>query len=403
MTSTRLYVEFPQQGKGASVFRAVHPHISIGPERTDQDREPCHFEMPEGNEELDPDTYISARCMAVGYAKDTIMTRSPEIQRVLTPLLYKQEPNTKTNHPESLPDALLAFGTRENQANWHAMSYAKNHARDLRNGSVFVPLTAEEIAHNFRYIADDKSVATPDVNRIRITLLGNSANAKNDLHSRKWAASDKLNREIISQRWFPVPPKKGAGGPTRYVSKGGPTKWVEVSEIGSTFKELELDVSGNDTFFNLYILIMYLLLTRTYFQLAENPTAQSGAKPKGEGNVQKDIEEADRERLGKRPYECAHCSSRYATIKLCKKHHKDKHGDDYEWQRVEPSRDPKFPPSSPSAEEDESEDVEMVDSDADDEDMEDKADENVEDLEPMDDEESDEEPISATRKRKRRE
>lgn len=235
VTSTRTYFQWTPQGRAAAVFRAVHPHLSIGPAAIDPnlDREPSHFEMPEGDEELDPEMYISARVMAVGYAKDHIMKKSPEIQRNLTPALYKQAPYTKTNTPDRLPEALLAFGTVENQATWYAMAFALNQARNVQNNPSLVPLTATEISHNFRFISEDGTVSMPIMHMIQATLQGNSAAAKRSLHRIKWIESDKLCRSILSQHWFPTPSKKSKR--ISWTSKKGTIEWVAQSAIGFTF------------------------------------------------------------------------------------------------------------------------------------------------------------------------
>lgn len=128
----------------------------------------------------------------------------------------------------------MAFGDRENQVEWYAMAFAKNQARTLQNNSSLVPLTAAEIAHNFRYISEDGSIATPMVERIQMTLDSNSATAKNHPHAKKWADWDKFCRELKSQHWFPVPTKSGRV-PTKWIGKSGPINWVEQSAIGSTF------------------------------------------------------------------------------------------------------------------------------------------------------------------------
>ncbi|CAD6444247.1 813c1d02-8d1a-4d9d-962f-d046a2cfa739 [Sclerotinia trifoliorum] len=323
ITSIRTYTEFPPKGKGVLVFRALHPHMSIGPAKMEEHsaRKPLHFEMPEGDEELDPVRYIASRCMAVGYPKEHIMKKSPEIQRNLTPLLYNQRPNTKTNTPEKLPEALLAFGTKENQATWYAMAQAKNQARNFQNDSLFVPLTAAEIAHNHRYSLEDGSVATPDVSRIQNTLLGNSATAKDSMHHKNWEASDKFNRELLSQRFFRSTRKSGGAS---WTSKEGPIELVDESDIGSIIRRVELELAAK--------------ITENSKQLNLETSTQT----------QTQFEAAAREEFGKRPFKCGHCSSRFPAMKKCERHHIKKHARDYEWEAVKPSSDLKSLPKSES-------------------------------------------------------
>ncbi|KAJ8068880.1 hypothetical protein OCU04_002564 [Sclerotinia nivalis] len=375
ITSIRTYTEFPPKGKGVLVFRAVHPHLSIGPAQMEEHsaRKPWHFEMPEGDEELDPARYITSRCMAVAYPKEHIMKKSPEIQRNLTPLLYKQRPDTKTNTPEKLPEALLAFGTKENQATWYAMAEAKNQARNVQNDSLFVPLTAAEIAHNHRYSLEDGSIATPDVSRIQNTLLGNSATAKDSTHHKNWEASNEFNKELLSQRFFPTTRKSGG---TSWTSKGGPIKLVEQSEIGYTVQKLELE-------------------------LASNTTTGKSKKLKLDTSTQRQtqFEAAAREKFGKRPFKCDHCSARFPAVKKCERHHISKHAKDCEWEAVKPSLDPKSFPKSASA--NENEDVDMEEEEEEEEDnVGDYTEEDVENSE-EENNESDEELIHAGQKRKR--
>ncbi|APA10845.1 hypothetical protein sscle_07g056150 [Sclerotinia sclerotiorum 1980 UF-70] len=330
ITSIRTYTEFPPKGKGVLVFRAVHPHLSIGPAEMEEHstRKPSHFEMPEGDEELDPARYIHSRCMAVGYPKERIMKKSPEIQRNLTPLLYNQRPDTKTNTPEKLPEALLAFGTKENQGTWYAMAEAKNQARNFQNNSLFLPSTAAEIAHNHRYYSEDGSIATPNISRIQNTLLGNSAAAKDSMHYKNWKASDKFNRELLSQGFFRVARKCGGAS---WTSKEGPIELVEESEIGSTIRRLELELAAKTT---------------------ENSKQGTSTQ------TQREFEAAAREEFGKRPFKCGHCSSRFPAMKNCERHHVKKHAKDYEWEAVELSLDPKSIPMSGSTIENEDMDKE---------------------------------------------
>lgn len=250
-TATRTYVEFPPKGKGVIVFRAVHPHLSIGPSAIDPDsvRKPYPFQMPENDEELDPAKYVTTRCLAVGYPKRHIMEKSPEIQRNIAPVIFKKEPEnlTSTNTPDRHPLSLLAFGTRENQNQWYAMAFARNHARTLQSNPSIVPLTAAEIAHMFRYISEDGTIATPDVVRIQFTLVANSADFRNTKEFKKWEDSNRFCQGQLSQHWFPI------------VEKSGPVEWVKQDEIGSTFQHLDPEVSSHKTFH--YIPILYLLLT----------------------------------------------------------------------------------------------------------------------------------------------
>ncbi|KAF7865426.1 hypothetical protein EAF04_006402 [Stromatinia cepivora] len=378
ITSIRTYTEFPPKGKGVLVFRAVHPHLSIGPAEMEEDsaRKPWHFEMPEGDEELDSARYITSRCMAVGYPKEHIIKKSPEIQRNLTPLLYKQKPDTRTNTPEKLPEALLAFGTKENQATWYAMAEAKNQARNVQNDSLFVPLTAAEIAHNHRYSLEDGSIATPDFRRIQNTLLGNSAAAKDSTHHENWEASNKFNRGLLSQRFFPT--SRGSGA-TSWTSKGGPIKLVEQSEIGSTLRELELEL-----------------------ELAAKTTGKSKKlKLETFTQTQTQFEAAAREKFGKRPFKCDHCASRFPAMKKCERHHITKHAKDYEWEAVKPSLDPKSLPKSAPANENEDVDMEGEEEEEEDDNVEDYTEEDVGNSEEENDD-SDEDLVDAGQKRKRR-
>ncbi|TEY22097.1 hypothetical protein BOTCAL_1613g00010 [Botryotinia calthae] len=182
----------------ALVFKAVHPHISLGP-------------IPMGKTER-------PQLVAVCYPKEKVMRETPALIRRSTPLILQTIKGLRSSLPEAHPIAIAAFGTRRNQMEFLARLEAQDKTKIHRiNPSLKMP-TADLFVQLWSW-EENGVTMKPRVSRIQAVLDG-------DGETSKWYKGySKKCESILSMRWFDG-------------KKKTETNWVSIENIGSTFAHL---------------------------------------------------------------------------------------------------------------------------------------------------------------------
>ncbi|EMR81523.1 hypothetical protein BcDW1_9856 [Botrytis cinerea BcDW1] len=205
VSSLRIYATMGPMT--ALVFKAVHPHISLGP-------------IPMGKSER-------PRLVAVCYPKEKVMRETPTLIRRSTPLILQTIKGLRSSLPEAHPIAIAAFGTRRNQMEFLARLEAHDKTKIHRiNPSLKMP-TADLFVQLWSW-EENGVTMTPRVSRIQAVLDG-------DGETRKWYMDySKKCVSILSMRWFDG-------------KKKTETNWVSIENIGSTFAHLDILTSSTAT------------------------------------------------------------------------------------------------------------------------------------------------------------
>ncbi|TGO13250.1 hypothetical protein BTUL_0073g00180 [Botrytis tulipae] len=197
VSSLRLYATMAPMT--ALVFKAVHPHISLGP-------------IPMGESKR-------LRLVTVCYPKGTVMRETPALIRRSTPKILRTIKGVRSSLPEAHPIAIAAFGTLRNQMEFLARLEAHDKVKMNRiNPSLKMP-TADLFVQLWSW-EENGVTMTPRISRIQAVLDG-------DGDTKEWYKGySKKCDAILSMRWFDG-------------NKKTETNWVSTENIGSTFAHLD--------------------------------------------------------------------------------------------------------------------------------------------------------------------
>jgi hypothetical protein len=278
----------------ALIFKAPHPHISLGPMAANPNRLPYQpsIDVPT----LDNGIYIQSRLAVVNYAKKAIIDKSAVSARTITPKLLQPPDGLESNNPEALPTMLTAFGTLQNQCETLAEQAALRHAREVAHAPSRVLSTAAGIAAQYRW-KEGEEHKQPRLDRIQKVLDNNGPGSENCQIRKNYDATRKFNKGLLSQDWFP--------GRTK-LSK---PEWVD--EIGSSFKNITIEQEE------------VVVLKRK--QSGPSATCRRYA--------------AEYKKNGPKPWKCLLCEGRYTTPRGHKVHVELRHKDQ-EYVPVGPTLDP---------------------------------------------------------------
>ncbi|KAF7899542.1 hypothetical protein EAF00_003878 [Botryotinia globosa] len=290
VSSLRLYATMAPMT--ALVFKAVHPHISLGPIPMGESKRLRYAYLPGKPHIMDPVLYNQSRLVAVCYPKGTVMRETPALIRRSTPKILRTIKEVRSSLPEAHPIAIAAFGTLRNQMEFLARLEAHDKVKMNRiNPSLKMP-TADLFVQLWSW-EENGVTMTPRISRIQAVLDG-------DGDTVEWYKGySKKCDAILSMRWFDG-------------NKKTETNWVSTENIGSTFAHLD-------------------------------PLASTAAKPLEEFNKwarKTNNLPAIKRKYGKVPYLCPSCELRFSTKQRVKIHHDLAHMYTYEWQMPKPSVDP---------------------------------------------------------------
>ncbi|QSZ37260.1 hypothetical protein DSL72_009354 [Monilinia vaccinii-corymbosi] len=279
----------------ALVFKAVHPHISLGPiSMGNSTREPYVSVLPKSIQTMDPELYQHSRLVAVCYPKKAIMRQSPTLIRRSTPAILHRKNGLRSSLPEAHPVAIAAFGTRRNQMEYLARLETHDMMIQVRINTALIMPSADWFAHKWRWREEDGGIMTPSVSRIQAVIDGLS-----DEDAQWYTAYKEKCEDILSMKWFGR-------------QKNGNSHWVSTQEIGSTFADAD-------------------------------PSEQTTAEAQKDFNKRlrhfTDIVVLKRQ-YGNKPFKCPSCEARFGTKQGCKVHHDRQHKETHEWQIPSPSLDP---------------------------------------------------------------
>lgn len=184
------------------IFKAVHPHISLGPIKMGNSPRAAYVQTIASVPYLDPKIYIYARLMIVNYPKRSIMEDSPILARTTTSSLLRGEEGLDCTSPQSLPSALMAFGTLRNQWEYLAKADAFNKTRVARLNSSYIIPSASTIASGFQW-REKEEAQNPDISKIQAVLDGNDAGVVANIErDKKWLEYTEKCYGLLSQRSF---------------------------------------------------------------------------------------------------------------------------------------------------------------------------------------------------------
>ncbi|KAF7959727.1 hypothetical protein EAE96_001337 [Botrytis aclada] len=305
ISSLRIYATMGPMT--ALVFKAVHPHISLGPIPMGESKRLQYVYLPEKTHIMDPVLYNRSRLVAVCYPKENIIRETPALIRRSTPKILQTIKGVRSSLPEAHSIAIAAFGTYRNQTEFLARLEAHDKAKMHRiNLSLKMP-TADLFVQLWSW-EENGVTMTPRVSRIQ-AVLDSDGETKEcyEKYSKKCDA-------ILSMSWF-----------NGY--KKTKTNWVSTENIGSTFAHLDP------------------LTSTTAKRLKEfNKWA------KKTNNLP-----AIKKEYGNLSYLCPNCELRFATKRRVQIHHNLAHKSTYEWQMPQPSIDPTHQARNSESEEEEEE------------------------------------------------
>lgn len=286
----------------ALVFKAVHPHISLGPSSMgNSKRVPFVPFLPDEILIMDPKLYHHSRLAAVCYPKEAIMKGSPRLIRRSTPLILQKTTGLRGALPEAHPAAIAAFGTKRNQMEFLARLEAFDMAMNVRvNPNIIMP-SANIFVDKWQWREDGK-VKKPRAYRIHAVIAGLT-----DADT-EWCRDYKVKcNSLLSMKMFTH-------------KKVGTTRWVSAQEIGSTFADVDPSLQ----------------------------TIVKGQPKFNKKSPKTNCTAVIKQKFGDKPFECPSCEMRFTTKQKCKEHHIKNHGEDEEWQFPLPSVDPEHRPQSDS-------------------------------------------------------
>ncbi|KAF7881857.1 uncharacterized protein EAF02_006545 [Botrytis sinoallii] len=290
VSSLRIYATMGPMT--ALVFKAVHPHISLGPIPMGESKRLRYAYLPEKTHIMDSVLYNQSRLVAVCYPKGTVMRETPALLRRSTPKILQTIKGVRSSLPEAHPIAIAAFGTLRNQMEFLARLEAHDKVKMNRiNPSLKMP-TADLFVQLWSW-EENGVTMTPRVSRTQAVL-------DSDGETKEWYEDySKKCDAILSMRWFDG-------------NKKTETNWVSTENVGSTFAHLD-------------------------------PLASTAAKPLEEFNKwakKTNNLPTIKQNYGKLPYQCPNCELRFSTKQRVKLHHNLAHMYTYEWQMPQPSVDP---------------------------------------------------------------
>ncbi|KAF7865432.1 hypothetical protein EAF04_006407 [Stromatinia cepivora] len=277
----------------AMVFKAVHPHISLGPiPMGSSERVPYKWYLPDSIQIMDPKFYQMGRLAAVCYPKKAIMRKSPALIRRSTPAILQKTSGLRSSLPEAHPVAIAAFGTRRNQMEYLARLEAYDMATQVRINPALIMPPADSFVQKWRW-KENGIIMTPRATRVQAVIDGNRSGEEDPWYS----SYQKKCEAVLSMKWF-------------NGKKKGNSHWVSTGNIGSTFT-------------------------------VSDPSVSTTAEPLEEFNKNKRGKVAKiKLKYGNKPFKCPSCELRYMTKQQCKIHHDRKHSSSSEWQFPLPSIDP---------------------------------------------------------------
>jgi len=201
----------------ALIFKGTRSHLSIGPRFPTGSTRP-QYQPSAQIPHLPAKDYIFARATTINYPRDTILLHSASKLRQGTPLFYRGNEKLETGSPESLPPALAAFGTKENQWKFLAQSFTVNRVRHARQDPNIVVPTAAAIAQMFAY-RQNGQIVTPRIADIQKVIDANTPSPTNDAHKKTFDDFDSNCRSTLSMEAY------GSG------VRQEEAVWVEVGHI----------------------------------------------------------------------------------------------------------------------------------------------------------------------------
>ncbi|KAB8296385.1 hypothetical protein EYC80_009135 [Monilinia laxa] len=282
----------------ALIFKAVHPHVSMGPiSMENSNRAPYQSYLPKSIEIMDHRLYHYSRLAAVCYPKKTIMRKSPALIRRSTPAILQRRIGLRSSLPEAHPVAIAAFGSCRNQMEFLARLEAHDMMTQVRINPALIMPSADWFAQKWRW-RQDGEIMTPTVSRIQAVIDGPS-----DEDSEWYAAYQKKCEAVLSMSWFSA-------------RKKGSSHWVTAQEIGSTFTDTDPSMPTTAE------------AIEEFNKKLSHFTNAAGLK----------------RRYGNKPFKCPSCELRFVTKQQCKGHHDRLHKETHEWQFPLPSLDPTHQP-----------------------------------------------------------
>ncbi|ESZ89530.1 hypothetical protein SBOR_10086 [Sclerotinia borealis F-4128] len=207
----------------AIVFKAVHPHISLGPSpMADFRRAPYRNYLSDDVLIMDPELYHQSRLAAVCYPKKAIMRKSPALIRRSTPAILQMTNGLRSSLPEAHPVAIAAFGTRRNQMESLARLEAHDMCTQVCINTALIMPSANWFAEKWRW-KENGVIMTPRVSRIQAVIDGHGK-------ENEWYTAYKAKCEaVLLMTWF-------------QGKKKGESVWVSTEKVGSTFTDSDPSV-----------------------------------------------------------------------------------------------------------------------------------------------------------------
>ncbi|RAL64915.1 hypothetical protein DID88_001507 [Monilinia fructigena] len=278
----------------ALIFKAVHPHVSMGPvSMGNSNRAPYQSYLPKSIEIMDHSLYHHSRLAAVCYPKKTIMRKSPALIRRSTPAILQRRSGLRSSLPEAHPVAIAAFGSCRNQMEFLARLEAHDMMTQVRINPALILPSADWFAQKWRW-REDGEIMAPTVSRIQAVIDGLS-----DEDAGWYAAYQKKCEAVLSMSWFSA-------------RKKGSSHWVTAQGIGSTFTDTDPSIPTTAE------------AREEFNKKSSHFTNAAGLK----------------RRYGNKPFKCPSCELRFVTKQQCKGHHDRLHKETHEWQFPLPSLDP---------------------------------------------------------------
>ncbi|KAF7909884.1 uncharacterized protein EAF01_003602 [Botrytis porri] len=187
ISSLRIYATMGPMT--ALVFKAVHPHISLGPIPMGESKRLRYAYLPDKTHIMDPVLYTQSRLVAVCYPKKPVIRETPALLRRSTPKVLRTIKGVRSSLPEAHPVAIAAFGTLRNQMEFLARLEAHDKVNMKRiNPSLKIP-TADLFVQLWSW-EENGVTMTPRVSRIQ-AFDGNKKTETN------WVSTENIGSTFV--------------------------------------------------------------------------------------------------------------------------------------------------------------------------------------------------------------